>query len=335
MANEEYMTELKIPGRQDDNDDLPDIRKPEDDDVEIDISGESDVEIEIEDDTPPEDRGRKPLDREVADPSDDEIEQYSDKVQKRIKELAHARHDERRAKEAALREREEAVRVAQQLVEENKKLRGYVNTGEQTFAEVLKAKAEADLEMARRRYKEAAEAYDTDGMLAAQEELADAKLRMDKANNFKPTSLQDEPEQVYSQPSPPPEVRPDEKTLRWQARNQWFGAPGYEEVTAMALATHQRLTGERGMEYARTDEYFERIDARLREKFPEVFGEPAKPQGAPTSKRPAATVVAPAARSAATKKVKLTKSQEAIAAKLGLTPKQYALELMKLEARNG
>ncbi len=102
----------------------------------------------------------------------------------------------------------------------------------------------------------------------------------------------------------------------------------------MALATHQRLTAERGLEFARTDEYFERIDARLREKFPEVFGEPQKSQ-APTSKRPAATVVAPAARSAATKKVKLTKSQEVIAAKLGLTPKQYAIELMKLEARNG
>lgn len=333
MANEEYMTELKIPGR-DNDDDLPDIRKPDEDDIEIDVSAESDVEIEIEDDTPPDDRGRKPLDRDVSDPSDDEIEQYSDKVQKRIKELAHARHDERRAKEAALREREEAIRVAQQLVEENKKLRGYVNTGEQTFAEVLKSKAEADLEMARRKYKEAAEAYDTDGMLSAQEELADAKLRLDKAINFRPTSLQEEPEQVYSQPSPPPEVRPDEKTLRWQARNQWFGAPGYEEVTAMALATHQRLTAERGLEYARTDEYFERIDARLREKFPEVFGEPQKPTGT-TSKKPAATVVAPAARSAATKKVKLTKSQEVIAAKLGLTPKQYAIELMKLEARNG
>lgn len=333
MPNEEYMTELKISGRNDD--DLPDIRQPDEDDVEIDISAESDVEIEIEDDTPEEDRGRKPLERNVDDPSDDEIEQYSDKVQKRIKELAHARHDERRAKEAALREREEAIRVAQQLVEENKKLRGYVNTGEQTFAEVIKSKAEADLEMARRKYKEAVEAYDTDGMLAAQEELADAKLRLDKAINFRPTSLQVEPEQVYTQPSPPPEARPDEKTLRWQARNQWFGAPGYEEVTALALATHQRLTAEHGFDYTRTDEYYEKIDSRLREKFPEVFGEPQKPQGAPPSKKPAATVVAPAARSAATKKIKLTKSQEAVALKLGLTPKQYAVELMKLEARNG
>jgi len=308
MATEEYMTELSIPGKGGD-DDLPEIRMEDDD---IDISTESDVEIEIEDDTPEQDRGRKPLDRDVADPSDEEVEQYSDKVQKRIKELAHARHDERRAKETALREREEAIRVAQQLVNENKQLRGYVNSGEQTFAEVLKSKAEADLEMARRQYKEAAESYDTDAMLAAQENLQDAKIRLDKANNFKPTSLQVEQEEVYSQPSPQQEVRPDDKTLRWQAKNQWFGAPGYEEVTAMALAAHQRLTAENGADYARTDEYYERIDSRLREKFPEIFG-----------------------RSTATKKVKLTRSQEVIAAKLGLTNKQYAVELMKMEARNG
>jgi hypothetical protein len=331
MATEEYMTELRTPGS---SDDLPEIRN-DDDDIEIDISGESDVEIEIVDDTPEQDRGRKPLEREVADISDEEVEQYSDKVQKRIKELAHARHDERRAKESALREREEAIRVAQQLVEENKQLRGYVNSGEQTFAEVLKSKAESDLEMARKKYKEAVESYDTDAMLAAQEDLQDAKIRLDKANNFKPTTLQTEKEPVYSQPSPSTEARPDDKTLRWQAKNQWFGSPGYEEVTAMALAVHQRLTAEKGADYARTDEYYERIDSRLKEKFPEIFGETTKPQGASTSKKPAATVVASAARSAATKKVKLTRSQEAIAAKLGLTPKQYAVELMKMEARNG
>jgi len=307
--------------------------KPEDD-IEIDIEAEGDVSIEIEDDTPPQDRGRRPLDRDVEDPTDEEVEQYSDKVQKRIKELAHARHDERRAKESALREREEAIRLTQQLVEENKKLRGYVSHGEQTYAGVLKEKAEAELEMARRKYKEAAESYDSDAMLEAQEALADAKMKLAQAQNFRPAPLQTENEEVYSQPTTPAAPRPDEKTLRWQARNQWFGAPGYEEVTALALATHQRLTAEHGLDYARTDDYFERIDARLRQKFPEVFGEPQRPQ-APTSKRPAATVVAPAARSAATKKVKLTKSQEVIAAKLGLTPKQYAIELMKLEARNG
>jgi len=329
MPKEEYMEEFKFP------DEKQAEAKNEDVDIELDVSGETDIEIEIEDDTPAQDRGRRPLEREVEDPTDEEVEQYSDKVQKRIKELAHARHDERRAKESALREREEAIRVAQSLVEENKKLRGYVSHGEQTYAGVLKEKAEAELEMARRKYKEAAESYDSDAMLEAQEALQDAKMKLAQAQNFKPAPLQTENEEVYSQPTTSSAPRPDEKTLRWQAKNQWFGAQGYEEMTAMALAMHQRLTTENGIEYARTDEYFERIDARLHEKFPEVFGE-RQPARETQSKKPAATVVAPAARSTPSKKsVKLTKTQQAVAAKLGLTAQQYAVELMRLENRNG
>ena len=103
----------------------------DDKNVELEVSteGEADVEVEIVDDTPEKDRGRKPLDREVADPTDDEIESYSDGVKKRIKELTHARHDERRAKEALLREKLELERLAQHMAEENKKLKQYVNTG--------------------------------------------------------------------------------------------------------------------------------------------------------------------------------------------------------------
>jgi hypothetical protein len=310
--------------------------KQDDPRVEIDIEAEGDIEIEIEDDTPEPDRGRKPLDKEVEDPSDDEVEQYSDKVQKRIKELAHARHDERRAKEAALREREEAIRATQQLVEENRRLKSYVSNGEQTYAHVLKEKAQADLEMARRRYKEAAESYDSDAMLSAQEALQEAKIRLMQAENFRPTPLQDENQQVYSQPQEQQTPALDEKTLRWQAKNQWFGADGFEEMTAMAIAMHSKLVNQNGPEYARTNEYFERIDARLREKFPEHYGEDRRDSPRDTStKKPPATVVAPGTRSSGAKKVKLTKTQEIFARRLGLTPQQYAMEVLKLEASNG
>ena len=101
-------------------------------DIDIDTTGETDVEIEIEDDTPERDRNAKPLDREVADPTDDEIDGYTKGVQSRIKELTHARHDERRAKEAALREKQELERLTQQILEENKRLKEYVKTGEAT-----------------------------------------------------------------------------------------------------------------------------------------------------------------------------------------------------------
>jgi hypothetical protein len=201
----------------------------------------------------------------------------------------------------------------------------------------LKEKAQAELEMARRKYKEAAESYDSDAMLEAQEALQDAKLRLSQAENFRPTPLQDENKEVYSQPIQQQQPRLDDKTLRWQAKNQWFGSDGYEEMTAMAIALHTKLVNSNGPEFARTDEYFERIDARLREKFPEVYGgeERDKTRETPT-KKPPATVVASGTRSSGAKsKVKLTKTQEAVARKLGLTPQQYAKEVLKLEALNG
>ena len=101
----------------------------EDNPVEITTDGETDIEIEVVDDTPVQDRGRKPLDREVVDPTDEEIESYSDNVKKRIKDLTHARHDERRAKESLLREKQELERLAQHMMAENNRLKQTVNTG--------------------------------------------------------------------------------------------------------------------------------------------------------------------------------------------------------------
>ena len=294
---------------------------------------EEELSIEVVDDTPERDRGRKPLDREVEDPTDDEIENYSDGVKKRIKELTHARHDERRAKEATLREKQELERIAQALIEENKKLKQHVNTGQQQYAETVKTAAEAELETAKRKLKEAHEAFDTDAIIAAQEELTEAKMKVQAAKNFRPTPLQTDSEEVQIPQSASPAPQIDDKTLRWQARNQWFGAPGYEEMTSFSLGLHQKLVNS-GVD-PRSDEYFERIDARLKSTFPEVFGNTdEKPKSGDGSKKPA-TVVAPATRSTGTRKIQLTKTQEALAAKLGLTLQQYAAELAKLEKSNG
>jgi hypothetical protein len=283
-----------------------------------------DVEIEIVDDTPEKDRGRKPLDRNVDDPTDDEIENYSDKVKVRIKELTHARHDERRAKEAVLRERVELENFAQQLINENKSLKQYANNGAQQFAETIQHVAGTELEMARRNLKAAQEAFDTDAMIAAQEALTDAKLKLASANNFKPTPLQVDDNQVQMPQPAPRAVQPDDKTLRWQAKNQWFGAPGNEELTSFSLGLHQKLVNS-GVD-PRSDEYFERIDARMKATFPDVFG------GA--TRRPA-SVVAPAGRSTGTKRVQMTATQMALAKKFGLTPQQYAEQVAKLDNQNG
>jgi hypothetical protein len=298
-------------------------------DVEFEIEGEGDVDIEIEDDTPAQDRGRKPLDKEVVDPTDEEIESYSDKVKSRIKELTHARHDERRVKEATLREKQELERLAQQLIEENKRLKKNVHTGQEAIIAGAKSRAESELEMARRKLKEAQESFDTDAIIAAQEAVMDAKIKVEQTKNYRPTPLQEDKFDVQPQQTQSEKVEPDEKTLRWQAKNQWFGAQGFEEYTSYALGLHQKLVTN-GVD-PRSAEYFEQIDARMKSTFPDLFGRSEdKPRSGEVQRKPT-TVVASVSRSTSAGKIKLTTTQVALAKKLGLTPQQYAAQVAKLE----
>lgn len=305
------------------------IENKKTDEVEFEIEGEGEVEIEIEDDTPERDRGRKPLDKEVADPTDDEIESYSDKVKTRIKELTHARHDERRVKEATMREKQELERLAQQLIEENKRLKQNVYTGQEAIISGAKQKAETELEMARRKLKEAQEAFDNDAIIAAQEEVMDAKIRVEQTKNYRPTPLQEDNFELQTPQTQPARVEPDEKTLRWQAKNQWFGQQGFEEYTSYALGLHQKLVSN-GVD-PRSAEYFEQIDARMKSTFPDLFGQTNdKPRSGEVQKKPT-TVVASVSRSTSAGKIRLTNTQVALAKKLGLTPQQYAAQVAKLE----
>ena len=311
---------------------FPDEIDDKDKDKDVDVTVSSDeVEVEIVDDTPEKDRGRKPLDREVEDPSDEEIESYSEGVQKRIKELTHARHDERRAKESLFREKQELERLAQHMVSENAKLKEYVKSGTEQYAASIKQVADGELENAKRQYKAAYESGDADALVAAQEAMTDAKMRTEAAKNFRAPPLQDT-ETAVQTPSQVSRPEIDEKTVRWQARNQWFGSTGYEEHTSFALGLHQKLVNS-GLD-PRSDEYFERIDARMKSTFPEVFGSEDKPRSGDGSKRPT-SVVAPATRSTGARKIQLTPTQVALAKKYGLTPQQYANEVAKLEKSNG
>jgi hypothetical protein len=298
----------------------------------IEVTTDGDVEVEIIDDTPERDRGRKPLDREVSDPTDDEIESYSDNVKKRIKDLTHARHDERRAKESLLREKQELERLAQHMMAENNKLKQYVNNGSEHYAASVKHIADSEVDKAKRALKEANESFDTEAIISAQEALMDAKMRAEAAKNFRHTPLQvDEPVvQMRQQQDAAPQV--DDKTLRWQAKNQWFGSSGFEEHTSFALGLHQKLVNS-GLD-PRSDEYFERIDSRMKSTFPDMFGNDDRPKSGDGSRRPA-SVVAPATRSTGARKVQLTPTQVALAKKYGLTPQQYAVEVAKLEKSNG
>ena len=322
------MADFKFPDEQDADNSVS--NQQEQNEVKV-TANADDVEIEIVDDTPEKDRGRKPLDKEVEDPTDEEIESYTSNVQKRIKELTHARHDERRAKEALAREKEELERLARHFADENRKLKEYVQSGTKQFADSQTQLATSKVEEAKRKLKAATEAFDTDAVIAAQEELFEAKLQLNAAKNFSPPSLQSEEKEVQI---PQQEAKPslDEKTLRWQAKNQWFGAQGHEDMTSFALGLHQKLVNS-GVD-PRSDEYFEQIDARMKSTFREFFGTEDKPTSGGGSRKPT-TVVAPATRSTGAKKIQLTPRQIALAQKYGLTPQQYAAEVAKLEKSNG
>ncbi len=324
------MAEFKFPDEQDDN-----VQSVQDQETELEVkveAGDDDVEVEIVDDTPEKDRGRKPLEREVPDPTDEEIDSYSEGVKKRIKELTHARHDERRAKEALAREKAELEAFAKQIHDENQRLRQYVSTGSEQYAASQVQLAETEVEAAKRSLKAATEAFDTDGIIAAQEALLEAKMKVANAKNFRPPALQAEEKAVQIQQPEVSRPQMDDKTLRWQAKNQWFGAPGYEEMTSFALGLHQKLVNN-GVD-PRSDSYFEQIDARIKSTFRDFFGEEDKPKSGDGSRKPA-TVVAPAARSTGPRKVQLTTHQLNLAKKFGLTPQQYAAQVAKLEKSNG
>ena len=206
-------------------------------------------------------------------------------------------------------------------------------TGTEQYTQMAKTAAEAEMDKARRDFKAAQEAFDADALLAAQEALLDAKMKMEAAKNFRFTPLQQEKSEVQTPHQEPQRVQPDEKTLRWQAKNQWFGSNGFEEVTSFALGLHQKLVNS-GVSPS-TDEYFEQIDARVKSKFPEVFGETEeRPRSVETPRRPS-SVVAPATRSTGAKKIQLTPTQAALIKKYNLDPKKYVAEVLKLENQNG
>ena len=276
-------------------------------------------EIEVVDDTPEQDRNRKPMVEPPKDVTDEELSKYDEGVQKRIKHFTKGYHEERRAKETAEREREEALRFAQTMAEENKKLKGSLHQGQNALLEQAKKVVANEMLEAKRKYKEAYEAGDSDALVNAQEELTSVKMKADRVNNFKPAPLQDEENTVQPVSQPRQTVPVDDKLLAWQDKNQWFGTN--KRMTAYALGLHEDLEGE-GIP-AGSDEYYRRIDADIRERFSDQFGtdEPAE---ATKSQRTKSNVVAPATRSTAPKKIVLTQTQVNLAKRLGVPLELYA-----------
>lgn len=305
---------------------LPDIKNGAEDSAD-------DLMVEVVDDTPEQDRGRRPLPKDVVEELEkDTLDEYSDKVQNRIKQMKKVWHDERREKERFGREREEALQFAQKALEENKALKQRLGVNERALISEATRAATNELATAKDKLKSAYETGDAGQIADAQEIMTDVKIKLKEVEKFRP-SLQ-EPEsgvQPQQQRQVPAQVV-DPKAEAWRQQNTWFG--DNEEMTALALGLHQKLV--RSGVDPRSDDYYRQIDSIVKKRFPEEFEEqlqtqePEKPV-----QRKMTSVVAPATRTTAPRSIRLSSSEAAIAKRLGLTPEAYAREKIKLENING
>jgi len=324
---EDGSAEIVIDGRRDPFADVPDTKddkkaspKAKDD--------EDDLDIEVVDDTPKKDRGKKPS-TPPDELTDDELESYSEKVKKRLQHFSKGYHDQRRAAEQAAREKAELEAMTARLLEENKKLKGTVGQNQQAMLEQAKKMAERELEEAKSKFKQAYDAGESDAVVAAQEELTAAKMKSERVNNLKLPALQESETDVQTQVTAP---AVDDRAVKWQQDNSWFGSD--DEMTSFALGLHQKLV-KQGVN-PRSDEYYEKINSRMRQVFPDQFEADEDDEPEETKPRRKTNVVAPATRSTAPKKIVLTQTQVALAKRLGVPLEEYAKQVaMEMRKQNG
>ena len=311
---------------------FPDEEKSEEK-LEITVEGDSDIEIDIVDDTPPEDRFIEPLPDDIKEDLEkaDESQEYSKNVKTKFTQYKKAWHDERRAKEAALREQQEALEATQRILDENRRLKTMLHSGEKELISNYQASAELEVDKAERNYKEAYDAGDSDKLLEAQKELMRAEMKLDKAKNYRP-AVQTQENDVQTTPQPPQTQQMDPKVASWVSRNPWFVDPNKLAMRKLAEGVHEELAVRYGKAYIGTDEYFKSIDKEVARRFPEEFAAASKNDEDKPQRTKPSTVVASAKRSTSSKQVVLSKTQAALAKKLGLTNEQYAREMTRLEA---
>jgi hypothetical protein len=301
---------------------------------------EEEFQVEVVDDTPPQDKGREPMPKQIVEELEkDDLEEYSEKVKTRLSQMKKVWHDERREKEAATREKEEAYRFAQAKEREIKELREKLGNGQKLYVEEITKSATGELNAAKAKLKEAYESGDAELIADAQEALTDAKLKLRDYQTFKPSLQNDlngvEPQQ---QVQAAPQVV-DPKASKWRETNTWFGSD--PEMTASALGLHEKLV--RSGVDPRSEDYYQRVDATMRKRFPEYeWGDEPQTRQTETETKDSETKsprksanVAPVTRSTAPRQIRLTTTQAALAKRLGLTNEAYAKEMMKLENRNG
>lgn len=295
----------------------------------------AELEIEIVDDTPEPDKGKPKAaenDAKADDGADDEdLEGYSDKVKKRINKLRYETHAERRAKEDAVRAREEAITFAARVKEERDALARRLEATEDVSIGQAKQRVTSQLEQAKAAFKAAYEAGDADALAEAQLKMSELKAEEIRLNSFKPqrpASQVETPKQPAPQPQQP--NKPSDRAMNWAQKNKWFGQD--EEMTGFAYGVHERII--KSGVAPDSEEYYTAIDSAVRRVFADKFATEQK-EDKPARKQ-MGSVVAPAGRqtNVAPRKVVLSSTQVALAKRLGLSPEQYAAQLLK-DSSNG
>ena len=303
----------------------------------VETPAENDFEIEVIDDRPVEDqKNATPLPKEIVeDIENDDLEEYSKEAKQRLLQMKKLINDERREKEQALREQQEAIRVAQNIIEENKKLKGSLSSGERVLVGNAKQAAEQELNMAKKAYKEAYDSGDSELLVEAQDKLTDAKIKVKQIELYRPQydeeTFKNQENAVQSQLQQSQPARLDSKTQAWLDKNSWYGTD--DDMSFLAMGIHRRL--ERDGVPIGSDHYWQSIDTEMHKRFPEKFAGESPSETKDSVSKKSSTVVAPATRSTSPKKIRLTQTQLALAKKFKLSPEQYAMELTKLESQNG
>lgn len=333
-------------------------------DLVTDSKNSEEVEVEVieEDSNLPDPEDVKVKTEESAEPEvkteevvvtdedlDKEITDYSERAGKRINQLKYEYHEERRAKEASAKEKDEAVRRLKTLMEENQRLQKFVNTGSQALNQQALQNAQWAKYNAQLQLKKAYDDGNTEELAKAQELLSKATLAEQQAGSYAnqvaqyaetqpaPATLQTQGQEQTTEAEKPK----DPALEAWSQKNPWFMGtdPAHRDMTAYAMYVDQKLQ-QRGINpETQSSEYYAEIDKQMRQEFPQFFGvqsEPAqvaeqtKVESAPVSKE-ASTVVAPVSRTTGKtpRKVQLSAEQVRLARQLGITPEQYANQLLK------
>lgn len=305
--------------------------------VELELDTNEDTEVEVNEDektskktTKIESKTKEKPEVEVEKPQKkDEHDQYTDSVQNRINKLTKKMRE-------AERQREEAIRYAQQVQDESTQIKQRLKSLDQGYMTEYGGRLEVEQKQVEADLKRAVELGDADATVSAQQrltQLAVAKDRYDQAKiaqqqREEQEKQQEEQQPVYQQPQTQQQQAPkkaDPKAEDWASRNKWFGQD--EAMTYAAFGIHKRLIEDEGFD-GKSDEYYNELDRRLRDRFPREFEGNVESE---TSPRKVTQSVAGVSRSSTAptssgrnRKVRLTPSQVQIAKKLGVPLEEYA-----------